>query len=213
MIKGNDTTQKKVAEFLLQIKAIKLQPHKPFTWVSGWKSPLYCDNRVTLSYPKIRTYIRQEFAKLITDNFGKPDIIAGVATGAIAQGVLVAQELNLPFIYVRPDAKKHGLGNQIEGYFEPNQSVVIVEDLISTGGSSLNAVAALKEAKLEVKGMVAIFTYQFKEAELAFKKSKCILYTLSNYQILLQQAIDSGFLNQEEVAILNDWHEDPENWK
>src|SRR3989304_5181040 len=155
-MKVNEESALKIAEFLLQIKAIKLQPNKPFVWASGWNSPIYCDNRVTLSYPKIRTYIRQEFVNGIIDKFGKPDVIAGVATGGIAQGALVAQELGLPFVYIRSEAKKHGLTNMIEGVVEKGQSVVVIEDLISTGGSSLKAVEALREAGCEVKGMAAI---------------------------------------------------------
>ena len=151
----------KVAEFLLQIKAIKLQPEQPFTWASGWKSPIYCDNRKTLSYPQIRTYIRQQYVNVINEQFGKPDVIAGVATGGIAQGALIAQDMGLPFVYVRSEAKKHGLTNMVEGVVEKDQSVVVIEDLISTGGSSIKAVDALREKGCNVKGMVAIFTYGF----------------------------------------------------
>ena len=168
MILNNDRAVK-VAEFLLQIKAVKLQPKNPFTWASGWKSPIYCDNRVTLSYPNIRTFIRQNYSELILDHFGKPDVIAGVATGGIAQGALVAEELGLPFIYVRSSPKGHGMGNQIEGHFEEGQKVIVIEDLISTGGSSLKAVDALRDANLDVKGLVAIFTYGFEVAETNFK--------------------------------------------
>ena len=157
----NKDTAKKTAELLLRVKAIKLNPSTPFNWASGWKSPIYCDNRVTLSYPPVRIFLKEEIAKIVEKEFGKPDVIAGVATGAIAIGVLVAQELGVPFIYVRPEPKKHGRKNQIEGHLESGQNVVVIEDLISTGTSSLNAVAALKEAGALVKGMVAIFTYGF----------------------------------------------------
>jgi len=202
-----------VAEFLLQIKAVKLQPKKPFTWASGWKSPIYCDNRVILSYPKIRTYIRQEFIKLISDEFGKPDIIAGVATGAIAHGALVAEAMGLPFVYVRPEAKLHGLGNQVEGVLNEGQSVVVVEDLISTGGSSLNAVKALKQAGANVKGLVAIFTYGFDQSVEAFEKVGCKLHTLSNYQVLIEKAVQSNYVNPADLESLNNWRQNPANWK
>ncbi len=171
-MKLNDESALKVAEFLLQIKAIKLQPNKPFTWASGWKSPIYCDNRITLSFPKVRTYIRQQFVNVINEQFGKPDVIAGVATGGIAHGALVAQEMGLPFVYIRSEAKKHGMSNMIEGVVEKGQSVVIIEDLISTGGSSLKALEALRAAGCDVKGMAAIFTYGFKVASDNFKKEK-----------------------------------------
>jgi orotate phosphoribosyltransferase len=209
----NEEQTLKVAEFLLQIKAIKIQPKKPFTWASGLKSPIYCDNRIILSYPKVRTYIRQQFVDAIIDNYGKPDLIAGVATGGIAIGVLVAQELGLPFAYVRSEAKKHGLTNRIEGIVEEGQSVVIIEDLVSTGTSSLNALEALREAGCDVKGMAAIFTYEFKTALENFKKAKCKLVTLSNYSTLLQQAIDSKYINEKDLASLKEWRENPSEWK
>ncbi len=196
----------------MQIKAIKLNLQKPFTWASGWKSPIYCDNRKTLSYPKIRTYIRQQFAALIAEEFGVPDVIAGVATGAIAQGVLVAQELGLPFVYVRSEAKDHGLTNQIEGVVEKGQSVVIIEDLVSTGSSSLKAVQALREAGCNVKGMAAIFTYCFPKAEESFAQAKCKLVTLSDYNALLAQALESNFINDADLAHLSLWREAPEKW-
>ncbi|MBV1887949.1 MAG: orotate phosphoribosyltransferase, partial [Urechidicola sp.] len=180
----NKDTAKKTAELLLQIKAIKLQPNDPFTWASGWKSPIYCDNRTTLSFPKIRTYLRQEIANLVTEKYGKPDVIAGVATGAIAIGVLVAEELGVPFIYVRPEAKKHGRQNQVEGFLESGSNVVVIEDLISTGKSSLNAVKALKKEKVTVKGMIAIFTYGFDLADENFKNDNVELTTLSDYSAL-----------------------------
>jgi len=207
----NETAQK-VAEFLLQIKAIKLNPTNPFTWASGWKSPIYCDNRKTLSYPKIRTFIRQELSNSIIENFGTPDIIAGVATGGIAQGALVAQELGLPFIYVRPKAKDHGLGNLIEGAFEADQNVVVIEDLVSTGASSLSAVKALEEGGLKVKGMVAVFTYNFKTAKDNFKKAKCKLASLTDYDILIEQAKDAGYIRDKDLKSLIEWKNDPEGW-
>lgn len=209
----NDDKALKVAEFLLQIKAVKLQPNDPFTWASGIKSPIYCDNRVTLSYPNIRTFIRQEYAQAVLDYFGKPDVIAGVATGGIAQGALVAQELGLPFIYIRSEAKKHGMGNQIEGYFEEGQKVVVIEDLISTGGSSLKAVEALREANLEVKGLVAIFTYGFKVAEENFTNAQCPYRTLTNYDILLDHAKSTNLISEEEAQSLLEWKTDPQSWK
>ncbi len=208
----NDESALKIAEFLLQIKAIKLQPNKPFTWASGWKSPIYCDNRVTLSYPKVRTYIRQEFVKAITEKFGKPDVIAGVATGGIAQGALVAQELGLPFVYIRSEAKKHGMTNMIEGVVEKGQSVVVIEDLISTGGSSLKAVEALRQAGCEVKGMAAIFTYNFKTANDNFKKAKCKLISLSDYEILIKQALQSNYVTEKDLKSLKEWRENPSEW-
>lgn len=211
-MKVNESSALKIAEFLLQIKAIKLEPSKPFTWASGWKSPIYCDNRVTLSYPKVRTYIRQEFVNIILDKFGKPDVIAGVATGGIAQGALVAEELGLPFVYVRSEAKKHGLTNMIEGIVEKGQSVVVIEDLVSTGGSSLKAVEALREAGCDVKGMAAIFTYGFKTATENFKKAKCKLVTLSDYDTLIKQAFQSNYVSEKELKSLAQWREDPSVW-
>jgi orotate phosphoribosyltransferase len=202
----------KVAEFLLQIKAIQLQPNQPFSWASGWKSPIYCDNRKSLSFPKIRTYIRQQLAKAIIDQYGKPDVIAGVATGGIAQGVLVAQELNLPFVYVRPEPKKHGLGNQVEGVIEKGQSVVLVEDLISTGKSSLNAVDALRDAGCEVKGMVAIFTYGFEIADANFLNSKCDIIALSDYDTLIKQALKTKYITKNDIETLKAWKENPAIW-
>jgi orotate phosphoribosyltransferase len=202
----------KVAEFLLQIKAIKLNVTQPFTWASGWHSPIYCDNRKTLSFPNIRTYIRQSYSQAILEQFGKPDVIAGVATGGIAQGALVAQELGIPFIYVRSSAKGHGLGNQIEGVFEPGQNVVVIEDLISTGGSSLKAVEALKEAGCNVKGLVAIFTYGFAVAEENFAKAECPFITLSNYDYLIEQALKSNYIAETDLQSLREWKENPAAW-
>jgi orotate phosphoribosyltransferase len=204
--------EKKTAEYLLQIKAIKLQPSNPFTWASGWKSPIYCDNRKTLSFPEVRSYIRDSFAAIIKDLYPQAEMIAGVATGAIAHGVLVADKLGLPFIYVRSGAKEHGLGNQIEGFFTEGQKVVVIEDLISTGGSSLNAVNALRESHCDVLGMVAIFTYEFKKAIDAFVGENCSLNTLSNYSILVETALKTGYIGQEEVETLKKWRQDPAGW-
>jgi orotate phosphoribosyltransferase len=211
-MKMNNESAPKIAEFLLQIKAVKLQPSQPFTWASGWKSPIYCDNRKTLSYPKIRTFIRQEFVNRIAEEFGKPDVIAGVATGGIAQGALIAQEMGLPFVYVRSEAKSHGLTNQVEGVVESGQSVIVIEDLISTGGSSLKAVEALRKEGCEVKGMAAIFTYGFKAASDSFKKAKCKVITLCDYDTLIQQALSSGYVSESDLKSLKSWREKPEEW-
>ncbi len=211
-MKINAGSALKIAELLLQVKAVKLQPQHPYTWASGWKSPIYCDNRITLSYPGVRTYIRQELVNAILEKFGKPDVIAGVATGGIAQGVLVAQEMGLPFAYVRTEAKKHGLTNRIEGIVEKGQSVLVLEDLISTGASSLKAVDALREAGCDVKGMAAIFTYGFKTATDNFKKSKCKLVTLSDYDTLITQALLSNYIRDEDLKSLQAWRDNPAEW-
>ncbi|NBL65298.1 orotate phosphoribosyltransferase [Flavobacterium sp. NST-5] len=211
MIFNKDTAQK-TAELLLQINAIKLNPKNPFTWASGWKSPIYCDNRVTLSFPPIRNYIREEFAKNIEKQFGKPDVIAGVATGAIGIGMLVAEYLGLPFVYVRPEPKKHGRQNQIEGFLQKGQNVVVVEDLISTGNSSLQAVEALKQAGAKVKGMVAIFTYGFEISIENFKKANVELYTLSNYENLLTLAVAKNYITEKEQQTLASWSQNPAEW-
>lgn len=203
---------KKTAEYLLQIKAIKLQPSNPFTWASGWKSPIYCDNRKTLSFPEVRSYIRDSFAVLVRELYPEAEMIAGVATGAIAHGALAADKLGLPFIYVRSGAKEHGLGNQIEGYYEPGQKVVVVEDLISTGGSSLSAVKVLREAGCDVQGMVAIFTYEFKKASDGFAAENCALHTLSNYSVLVDTAVETGYIGQVEVETLKKWRVNPSVW-
>ena len=208
----NKDTAEKTAELLLQINAIKLNPKNPFSWASGWKSPIYCDNRLSLSFPAIRNYIREEFSKNIEKQFGKPDVIAGVATGAIGIGMLVAEFMGLPFVYVRPEPKKHGRKNQVEGFLHKGQSVVVVEDLISTGNSSLLAVEALREAGANVKGMVAIFTYGFAIAEENFKKAHVDLYTLSSYQNLLTLAVNKNYINENEQAILKEWNADPASW-
>jgi len=204
---------KKTAEVLLKVKAIKLSPTEPFTWASGWKSPIYCDNRVTLSYPPVRVFLKEEISKIVESKYGKPDVIAGVATGAIAIGILVAQELDVPFIYVRPEPKGHGRKNQIEGHLESGQNVVVIEDLISTGKSSLNAVKALKESGATVKGMVAIFSYGFDLASENFKNSNVYLSILSDYSHLLEQAMDSKYITEKELDTLTEWRKDPENWK
>ncbi|WP_339893801.1 orotate phosphoribosyltransferase [uncultured Algibacter sp.] len=211
MIFDKDTA-KKTAEVLLQINAIKLKPNAPFTWASGWKSPIYCDNRIILSFPPIRNYIRETMGKHIEKQYGKPDVIAGVATGAIGIGMLVAEYLGLPFIYVRPDAKGHGRKNQIEGFVESGQNVVVVEDLISTGKSSLNAVKALKEAGINVKGMVAIFTYGFDIAAKNFEKENIHLNTLSNYENLLEQALETNYISEKELKTLSEWNTNPSEW-
>ena len=204
--------EQKVAEFLLQIKAIKLQPNNPFTWASGWKSPIYCDNRVTLSHPTIRTYIRQKLSLLIQEEFGTVDAIAGVATAGIPQGVLVAQELGLPFVYVRSKAKEHGTGSLIEGEIKEGQRVVVIEDLISTGKSSLQAVAALREAGCLVAGLAGIFTYGLDIAEENFKQAKCPFLTLSNYPALINYAAEHQMIAAKDLELLEKWRENPAEW-
>jgi len=204
--------EQKIAEFLLQIKAIKLEPKNPFTWASGLKSPIYCDNRITLSYPTIRTYIRQKFSEVIQEEFGSVDMISGVATAGIPQGVLVAQDLGVPFTYVRASAKEHGRQNLIEGEVVDSQRVVVIEDLISTGKSSLKAVQALREAGCNVVGLVSIFTYQLPAADENFKEAKCRLISLSNYDALIKYALENQFINDSEFSILEDWRLDPEMW-
>ena len=208
----DSNTAKKTAELLLQINAIKLNSKNPFTWASGWKSPIYCDNRLILSHPKIRIYIREQISKQIIELFGKPDVIAGVATGAIGMGMLVADILNLPFIYVRPESKKHGRKNQIEGSFEKNQNVVVIEDLISTGKSSIAAVNALRESQLRVKGMISIFTYGFEISKSNFNENKIEFNSLSSYEVLLEQALNTNYINEKEFQTLSDWRDNPENW-
>jgi orotate phosphoribosyltransferase len=203
----------KIAEFLLQIKAVKLQPKNPFTWASGWKSPIYCDNRITLSFPNIRTFIRQAYAQSILDYFGKPDLIAGIATGGVPQGVLVAQELGVPFIYVRSSPKDHGMGNVIEGYFEKGQRVVVIEDLISTGGSSIKAIQSLREAGLDIKGLVAIFSYGFEIATKNFADAECPVLTLSDYDTLIDSALKTKYITEDDIVSLHKWREKPEVWK
>ena len=204
---------KQVAKSLLQINAIILQPNDPFKWAAGWNSPIYCDNRKTLSYPEIRNYIRQGLAAIINNHYKGANVIAGVATAGIPHGALVAEELGLPFIYVRSKAKEHGKQNQIEGYFTEGQSVVLVEDLISSGKSSLEAAVALKKAKMNVKGMVSIFTYGFDTASENFKNANCEYVSLCDYKTLLPQAIKQQYINKNDLPILKAWRENPSNWK
>jgi orotate phosphoribosyltransferase len=208
----NKDTAEKTAELLLQINAIKLNPGNPFTWASGWQSPIYCDNRIILSFPLIRNYIRDEFAKNIEKQFGKPDVIAGVATGAIGIGILVAEAMGLPFVYVRPEPKKHGRQNQVEGFLQKGQNVIIVEDLISTGNSSLLALEALRAAGANVKGMAAIFTYGFDIAEENFKNANLDLFTLSNYPHLLTLAVAKQYITEEQHETLKAWSASPSTW-
>jgi orotate phosphoribosyltransferase len=208
-----DKIAAKVAGYLLQSKAIKLEPANPFTWASGWKSPIYCDNRITLSYPEVRNYIKDAFCEIIRAEYPGAEVIAGVATGGIPQGALVAGELGLPFIYVRATPKSHGLENLIEGLIQPGKKVVVIEDLISTGGSSLKAVDAIREAGMIVEGMCAIFTYGFKIAEDSFANRSCKLETLSNYSVLIKEALHSGYIKEEQLEQLSKWRVDPANWK
>lgn len=208
----NINTAEKTAALLLQINAIKLNPKNPFTWASGWKSPIYCDNRITLSFTEARKFIRDEFSKNILKEFGKPEIIAGVATGAIGIGILVAEALDLPFIYVRPEAKKHGRQNKVEGHLQKGQTVVVIEDLISTGKSSLLAVEAIREEGGIIKGMAGIFTYGFKIAEENFKNENVKLFTLSNYQYLLKLAVSEKYISEQEKEVLDNWNKEPSIW-
>lgn len=209
----NAQTARKTALELLQIKAIKLQPEEPFTWASGWKSPIYCDNRVTLSHPGLRNFLKQQLALAVKKLYPEAEYIVGVATGAIAIGALVADELNLPMVYVRPEPKKHGRQNQIEGDLKANSKVVVIEDLISTGGSSLKVVEVLRNSGAEVMGMVALFTYAFPLAEENFLKAKCTLHTLSDYPNLISQVQESGEIDQTSFDTLISWRKDPANWK
>ena len=206
------TLEKLFAEKLLKVKAIKLQPSNPFTWASGWKSPFYCDNRKTLSYPSLRNFVKLEISRLVLEQFGQVDAIAGVATGAIAQGALVAEELGLPFVYVRSSPKDHGLENLIEGELRPGMKVVVIEDLISTGGSSLKAVEAIRRDGCEVIGMIAAYTYGFPVAVEAFEKAGVKLVTLTNYEAVLEVALQTGYINEEDVPVLNAWRKDPAQW-
>lgn len=205
-------SRRKVAEFLLRIKAIQLRPNEPFTWASGRKSPIYCDNRKALSHPTVRTFVRQLAVEAIENQYGKVDAIAGVATGGIALGALVAQELGLPFIYVRSKAKDHGMGNAIEGDLTVLSNVVVIEDLISTGQSSLKAVHELREVGIEVKGLIAIFTYGFEVAKAAFETANCPWLTLTDYPTMLDQALQEGYLNNKQRIMLDDWNQDPKGW-
>ena len=201
-----------LAEKLLKISVIKLQPDNPFTWASGWNSPIYTDNRKTLSYPEVRNFIKVELTRLIMENFGDVEVVAGVATGAIAQGALVAETMGLPYIYVRSSPKDHGLENLIEGNLKPGQKVVVIEDLVSTGGSSLKAVEAIRNAGAEVVGMVAIFSYQFPVAIEAFKKANVELLTLSNYSAMLEAALEINYIKDTDLEALKQWRKDPANW-
>ncbi|WP_396141315.1 orotate phosphoribosyltransferase [Flavobacterium sp.] len=212
MILNKDTAEK-TAELLLQINAIKLNPKNPFTWASGWQSPIYCDNRLILSFPAIRNFVREEFSKHIEKEYGKPDVIAGVATGAIGIGMLVAEYMGLPFVYVRPEPKKHGRQNQVEGFLQKGQNVVVVEDLISTGNSSLLAIEALKEAGANIKGMVAIFTYGFDVAKENFKNANIELNTLADYNNLLELAVAKNYISEIELKTLQEWRVSPSTWK
>jgi orotate phosphoribosyltransferase len=208
----DNNTAKKTAELLLQINAIKLNSKNPFTWASGWKSPIYCDNRIILSFPPVRNYIREAFAKHLEEKFGKPDVIAGVATGAIGIGILVAEYMGLPFVYVRPEPKKHGRQNQVEGFLQKGQNVVVVEDLISTGGSSLLAVEALRNEGANVKGMAAIFTYGFDISVEKIAAANLDVFTLSDYSALLQEAVAKKYISEEELITLQDWRKSPSEW-
>lgn len=207
-----NTLESIFAEKLLKVKAIKLQPSNPFTWASGWKSPFYCDNRKTLSYTDLRSFVKIELTRIILENFQDVDAIAGVATGAIAQGALVADALNLPFVYVRSKPKDHGLENLIEGELKPGMKVVVVEDLISTGGSSLKAVEAIRNNGCEVVGMVASYTYGFPVAEKAFNDAQVKLITLTNYEAVVEQAVKTGYITEDEVQVLHEWRKDPAHW-
>ena len=208
----SESTARRVATLLLEAEAIKLSPKKPFQWSSGWLSPIYCDNRIALSYPGTRTYIKNQLAELVRNHFPAAEAIAGVATAGIAQGALVADLLDQPFAYVRPEPKKHGMGNQIEGRLEKGQKVVLVEDLISTGGSSLKVAEALRQADIDVIGMVAIFSYGFPVAEANFLEKQVELVTLCTYTYLIEEALDQGQVAPSEVATLTDWRRSPETW-
>ena len=212
-IKSDEKIEKQIAELLLQINAIKLSPENPFTWASGWKSPIYCDNRIILSYVKARHQVAQQMAEYIKQNYPTVELIAGVATGAIGIGILVAELLNLPFVYVRPEPKKHGRQNQIEGSVSQNQKTVVIEDLISTGMSSINAVKALRNSSLDMLGMVAIFSYAFDISKENFEKENVKLHTLSNYHFLLEKAIEIGYISEKELDTLNQWRISPDKWK
>lgn len=207
-----DITAAKIAEYLLEINAIKLSPDAPFTWTSGWKSPIYSDNRLSLSFPEARTFIKQQLGKLIQNKFPGVEAIVGVATAGIAPGALVADEINLPFGYIRSEAKKHGMGKQVEGDIRPGQKIVVVEDLVSTGKSSLQAVQNLKEYGCEVLGMVSIFTYGFDVATEVFVNENCPYYSLSNYNVLIDVAAQKGIVKPEQVAVLNEWRKSPSTW-
>ena len=203
---------KQIANHLLQIKAIILQPNNPFTWASGWKSPIYCDNRKTLSFPKIRTHVRIKICEIIKEKYPHANVIAGVATGGIAIGCLIAEELGLPFIYVRSSSKEHGKKNLIEGYYDSGQSVVVIEDLISSGKSSLAAIRALESEELNVRGLISIFTYGFEEADNNFKEHNCEKTSLCDYRTLIEEALKSNYINQKDLSILKKWRKNPKSW-
>lgn len=208
-----DNLKRDFASRLLQVKAIKLQPNNPFTWASGWLSPFYCDNRKTLSYPELRNYVKLELVHKVLECFPEAEVVAGVATGAIAQGALVADELNLPFVYVRSKPKDHGLENLIEGDLKPGMKVVVIEDLISTGGSSLKAVEAIRSNACEVIGMVASYTYGFPVAENAFREANVRLETLTDYEHVVAEALATGYISEHDVEVLHDWRQAPDKWK
>ena len=208
----NEESATKIAESLLQIKAIKLQPANPFQWASGWQSPIYCDNRKSLSYPPVRTFIRQQFVEAINEHFPNAEVIAGVATGGIAHGALVAEAMGLPFAYIRSSTKGHGMQNLIEGDIYKDQNVVVIEDLISTGGSSLKAVEALRANESNVLGMVAIFTYDFELAQKNFNESNCKLITLSDYHSLINVAVNTNYISEKDIDSLTEWRESPDKW-
>lgn len=209
----NISIQQEVAQQLLKVKAIQLRPNQPFKWASGWNSPIYCDNRISLSFPEVRTYIKNALSAAVKAYFPEVEIIAGVATAGIAQGALVSDYLDLPFCYVRPEPKKHGMGNQIEGKIEKGQKVVLIEDLISTGGSSLKAVEALKNEGAEVLGLVAIFSYGFEIASENFRNSKVPFFTLSNYDVLIEEAVKLNYITEPQLVTLQDWRVNPSEWR
>lgn len=207
------TNEKAVAEKLLQVNAVKLNPGQPYTWASGWKSPIYCDNRRVLSFPFVRDFIKSEMCNVIFEKFPGADLLAGVATAGIAWGAMAADQLKLPYVYVRPKPKEHGLGNQIEGYYEKGQKTVVIEDLVSTGKSSLQVVDVLKGAGLDIIGMVSIFTYDFAVATEAFTKASLAYYSLTNYPTLISLALEKGLVPADQEAVLLKWRDDPANWK
>ncbi len=208
----SEETARKIADCLLQVKAIKIQPANPFTWASGWRSPIYCDNRVTLSHPEVRSIIKSSLVALIREKYSSANLVAGVATAGIAQGALVAETLNLPFVYVRPEPKKHGMGRQVEGEVKAGQRAVVIEDLISTGKSSLNALPPLRQEGCEIVGAAATFSYGFEVAEESFKKAGCALYSLSDYEALLKVALEKNLIQAHELETLRQWRKNPESW-
>jgi len=207
------TDAKVVAEKLLQVNAVKLNPEQPFTWASGWKSPIYCDNRRVLSFPFIRDYIKSEMCNVIFEKLPDAELLAGVATAGIAWGAMAADQLKLPYVYVRPKPKEHGLGNQIEGFYEKGRKTIVIEDLVSTGMSSLQVIDVLKEQGLQVIGMVSIFSYDFTVAKEAFNRASLVYYSLTNYPVLIQLAVEKGIVSSNQQEILLKWRDDPANWK